>query len=333
MLFRRLFEKIKDLDKLIHANRRTERDFFIILGVGFVSFFFMAYFDIAEHYNDWVTGSGLRKYQFDDIIFLFAYFGFAGSYFSLRRLQELKREMIVRRKLEKIKDEFLGIVSHELRTPLTTVREGVSQVIDGIHGVTTPEQREFLTIVLEDIERLSRMINNLLDVSKIESGTLQLRRELTDMVEIARQAARLFEPQADAKGLQIRRVLPQTPVPVFADVDKMKQVWDNLIGNALKFTKKGYVEIDVSDDETSVICSVKDTGDGIGPEDMLKIFNRFYQVSKKPVPGQHGTGLGLSIAKALVELHGGTISVQSSLGIGSTFTFVIPKLSPNSGET
>lgn len=251
----------------------------------------------------------------------------------LRDLTERKQaeEMVKLYTQAKARDEhktqFIYNLSHELRTPLTTIREGVSQVIDGILGATTPEQREFLSIVLDDIDRLARIINDLLDIAKIETGRFDLWLENVNVVAIAQQAARLFEPKARSKGLSIRTDFAKPEIEVYADPDKIAQVFANLLGNALKFTLHGEVTLRVDDLGEQASCAVRDTGRGIAPEDMPKVFEKYYQVGMKPGPGGQGTGLGLAIAKGIVESHGGKIWARSELGVGSAFTFVLPKKS------
>ena len=224
------------------------------------------------------------------------------------------------------KDDLISNVSHELRTPMTTIFEGVSQVLDGILGPTTEDQREFLGIVQASTKRLSGLIDDLLDISKIEAGQLQIQKEQVDMVEIIKHVTKLFKPQADARDIQIKANFSESVIEVYIDQDKMLQVWHNLVSNALKFTNQGHVELSVSIQENLVICSVTDTGIGIRSDDIPRIFGKFYQVRRNQGVQEKGTGLGLAIARTIIELHGGTISVKSVPGQGSTFTFEIPNV-------
>jgi PAS domain S-box-containing protein len=242
-----------------------------------------------------------------------------------KQVEELARLYAKSKELDQLRTEFIYNLTHELRTPLTTIREGVSQVTEGILGSTTVEQREFLSIVLTDIDRLSRIINDLLDQAKIEAGRLELTREHVDIVAIARQEARLFGAKAQAKGLQMRTDFSKPAIEIYADPDKLAQVFANLLGNALKFTDCGEVVLTIEDVSEHVSCEIRDTGKGIAPDDLPKVFQKFYQATRTPVAGAQGTGLGLPIAKAIVESHGGMISASSELGVGSTFTFVLPK--------
>jgi PAS domain S-box-containing protein len=242
-----------------------------------------------------------------------------------KKAEELAQLYTQAKQRDEFKTNFIYNLSHELRTPLTTIREGVSQVTEGILGATTPEQREFLAIVLADIDRLARIINDLLDVAKIESGRIDLWLEQVNVVALAQQAARLFEPQAQAKGLTLRTEVAAPAIEVYADPDKIAQVIANLLGNALKFTTQGEVVLRLDEGEDTVACAVHDTGRGIPPDDLAKVFQKFYQVGVAPGPGGQGTGLGLHIAKGIVEAHGGALTARSEVGVGSTFTVVLPK--------
>lgn len=179
------------------------------------------------------------------------------------------------------------------------------------------------------MERLGYMINDLLDVSKMEAEKMVLRKEFFDMKELAKEAVLSFESQAQGKGLEIKTRFPEERVEVAADRDKIAQVWSNLLTNALKFTEKGEITVSVTENEKMVECRVADTGCGISQEDLPKVFNRFEQFSlSHHRSGPKGTGLGLSICKGLVELHHGAIQVQSVLGEGTTLTFTLPKPTP-----
>jgi signal transduction histidine kinase len=237
----------------------------------------------------------------------------------------LVRDITPEKELERLKSEFLSAVSHELRTPLTTIRESVSQVLEGILGETTPDQREFLTICLNDIDRLTRIINDLLDISKIEARKLQLRKAAVDVVDLVKGVCASFASRAREKGLDIRMNVAGEKIEAFIDRDKIIQVFTNLVGNALKFTARGHIEITVCDMPETVACVISDTGRGIADEDLPKVFSKFQQFGRENGPGEKGTGLGLSIAKEIVELHGGKIRVESRLNEGTRFSFFMPK--------
>jgi diguanylate cyclase (GGDEF)-like protein len=237
----------------------------------------------------------------------------------------LLRDITIEKEIDRLKSEFISTVSHELRTPLTTIRESVAQVLDGILGQTTPQQKEFLSICLEDIDRLARIINDLLDISKIEARKVELRKAIVGMAELVKGVSFLFLSRAKEKNLELKTNFPRTTAQIYADRDKIIQVITNLISNSFKFTEKGYIEISVTDKEDSVECSVLDTGRGIAEEDLPKVFSKFQQFGRIAGPGEKGTGLGLSIARGIVELHHGKIWVESKLNAWTKFSFVLPK--------
>jgi len=243
-----------------------------------------------------------------------------------KQLEERNKEL---QKLDILKSEFVSTVSHELRTPMAIIREGVSQVLEGILGDINVEQKEFLTISLENIDRLGRIINDLLDISKLEAGRVELRREWFDLVSIVNDAIKNYKlmDKASAKGVELRTKFSGERIEVYADRDKLIQIIMNLINNALKFTEEGFIEVAVEDCEDRVECKVSDTGRGISEDDLQHIFVKFRQFDRKDGPGKQGTGLGLTICKALVELHGGTMTVDSKAGVGTTFRFILPEYS------
>ncbi len=240
---------------------------------------------------------------------------------------EILRDITKEKEVDRMKTDFISTVSHEIRTPLTTIREGVSQALDGILGDTTQKQKEVFSIVLEDADRLKRIIDNLLDISKIEAGMVDLKRELVDLPGLIQGASASFSLKAKEKGLQITFSLPKPKIKAFADKDRITQVFTNLIGNALKFTQKGQINISLEDKDKEIECSVSDTGGGIAKEDLPRVFGKFQQFGRTYGPGEKGTGLGLSITKGIIELHKGRIWVSSELDQGSKFTFTLPKYS------
>ena len=229
-----------------------------------------------------------------------------------------------RKRTEQLKNEFVSMVSHELRTPLTVIKEGVSQVLEGILGEINGGQKKFLSIALEGIERLGRIVDDLLDISKIESGKLELKREPIDLVSLVNGVQTAFNLQAKEKGLEIRIHVPPGRVEVYADRDKIVQVFINLISNALKFTEKGKIDISLTDKDTIVQCSVSDTGIGIAETDLPRVFGKFQRFSRSSGTVVKGTGLGLAICKGIVEAHGGTIEIESQWGRGTKFIFTLP---------
>ncbi|MFC2061626.1 response regulator [Elusimicrobiota bacterium] len=228
------------------------------------------------------------------------------------------------KKLDDLKTEFISNVSHELRTPLTPIRETVSQMLDGILGEINDKQEKYLSISIKNIDRLKRMIDNLLDVAKIEAGRIDIDRDLVDMTNIAKRVALSFSAQAKNKGLKIKTRVSQEKIDLLADEDKIIQVLNNLIGNSIKFTEKGHVEVSVKDKGNYIECSVYDTGRGIAKSNLDKVFDKFYQLGKV-ASGEKGTGLGLSISQGIIGLHKGRISVDSIADEWTRFSFTLPK--------
>jgi signal transduction histidine kinase len=241
--------------------------------------------------------------------------------------ERLQREVQERRKAERLKDEFVSTVSHELRTPLAITKEGISLLADGIPGPVADKQAKVLHAVASNIDRLSRIINDLLDVSKIEAGKMEMHKDRIDLAQLVRQAAASLEPLATQKKLRVEVAFDAEPCEVYADPDRIMQVLTNLIGNAVKFTMTGHVRVSVTHHDGEAVCAVEDTGIGIADTDLPRLFGKFVQIGRTHGAGQKGTGLGLTIAKSIVELHGGRIWVESELNKGTTFRFTLPRLS------
>ena len=248
-----------------------------------------------------------------------------GGHQGSKVLRCILHDITKRRKYDELKDEFVGTISHELRTPLTVVREGMAQIRDGLLGGVTPAQREVLDMVLQSIDRLGRIINDLLDVSKLESGQVHLKRTLCNMTGIAREILANFEGLASQKGIELRLEAASDVIEVYLDRDKFIQVLTNLVGNAIKFTSVGYVRISLRELEGFAECKVSDTGRGISGEDLSRVFEKFRQFGRAVGPGIGGTGLGLSICKKLIELHHGKISIDSYPLKGTSVTVLLPK--------
>jgi signal transduction histidine kinase len=244
-----------------------------------------------------------------------------------QQAEQLKLEIERHIRLEKLKDDLINTVSHELRTPLSITKEAISLVLEKVPGKINDQQSEILSIAKKNVERLARIINGLLDVSRIESGNIEIHRDDVDLRELVRLTAAAFETKARDKGLELSVSLPEAALTAYADEDKLSQILMNLVDNAVKFTERGSVEIAVEDKGPAIECRVRDTGIGIAPNDLPKIFDKFTQFGRKDGPGEKGTGLGLSIVKGLVELHQGEIRIESELGRGTTVAFTLPQLS------
>ena len=234
--------------------------------------------------------------------------------------EELKR-------LDALTSDFVSTVSHELRTPLAITKEAVSLVLDDFAGPTTEQQQDVLGAAARNIDRLARIINDLLDMSKLEAGMMPRQCEPVDIVAIARQVVSDLRPQAARKNLDLRIAASAERVELLLDPDKVVEIFDNLIANAIAFTETGGIEVRLHERDDAVECVVADTGAGMQETDLPNVFDKFQQFGRVCGPGPKGTGLGLAIVKGLVELHHGTIRVESRLGRGTEFTFVLPKCS------
>jgi signal transduction histidine kinase len=216
------------------------------------------------------------------------------------------------------------MVSHELRSPLTTMSASVRMVTSAMMGPVNADQHNILSLVKSTIDRLCRIITDLLDVSKIEEGKLELNRAQMDLAALIQEVVRSFEPLARERHLDIRCHAEPNPMPVMADRDKILQVFTNLVNNAIKFTEKGYVELEARIEGDVAVCRVIDTGPGIAAKDRPKVFGKFQQFGHAARGGDRGTGLGLSLCKGLVELHGGKIWVEGRAEAGTEFVFQLP---------
>jgi PAS domain S-box-containing protein len=246
--------------------------------------------------------------------------------------EELEKKNVKLREYDQKKSDFVSAVAHELRGPLATIRGGISLVLEGVHGEPNENQIKTLMISKNNIDRLVRIVNNLLDLSKIEAGKIELHREAMDICALAGQVARHNETALQQNGLVLKLELPADPIEILADADLLTQVFMNLIGNARKFTDAGFVEVGLKDLGNEVECWVKDTGIGIADDNLSKVFDKFQQVGAVDGHRERGTGLGLSISKGIVELHGGRIALESEPGRGTRFYFTLLKTPREGGR-
>jgi signal transduction histidine kinase len=235
-------------------------------------------------------------------------------------LQAQKEEL---KKFDQLKSEFVSTVSHELRTPMTIIKESIAQLLEE-ENMPRPEKNLLLNMAINNINRLANLINNLLDLSKIEAGKVELHKQKFNLVNLIQEVCKGFELPARQKGIDIRWKASAEAIEVFADPDKLTQVFLNLVGNSMKFVQKGYIEISALSENNHIKCIVADTGPGIGKDDLQKVFNKFQQFGHQASGGVKGTGLGLSICKGLIDLHGGDIWVESEAGEGTRFIFTLP---------
>ncbi len=239
-------------------------------------------------------------------------------------LAELKQANSRLKELDRLKSDFVSNVSHDLKTPLTSIRGFADNLLDGLEGPLTEKQTGSLERIRNRTQRLARMIDDLLDLARIESGRLELNIQPVLLVEAVREAEETVGNLVREKGLHLTTDLPERDLRVEADPDRLLQILVNLVQNAVKFTPSGgKVEIAAYRNPGNIQIEVRDTGPGIPPEDVPHVFEKFHQVQMDKKKTE-GTGLGLSICRSLVELHGGTIGVQSEIGRGSVFHFTMP---------
>ncbi len=228
------------------------------------------------------------------------------------------------RRLERMRQDFVANVSHELRTPLSSIKGYSETLMDG--GVTQQkQQKEFLGIIYRESDRLAKLIDDLLDLSRIESGKMAMALMPADLLPAVKRASAILEKQAAVKSIRITVDIPAGTPRILADESRLSQVILNLLDNAVKYTPEGgEVRISAVPDGAFVRVDVSDTGAGIPETDIPRIFERFYRVDKARSRELGGTGLGLSIVKHIVQAHGGQVWVKSAPGDGSTFSFTIP---------
>ena len=245
-----------------------------------------------------------------------------------RELQERSEqlEVALRRATEadRLKSEFLANMSHELRTPLNSIIGFSRVILNGIDGPLTDLQRTDLTAIHNSGVHLLQLINDILDLSKIESGHMELLKEPVDLFPVVRGVLDTCRPLVEGKPLELRAQIPPDLPPVYADVTRVRQIILNLVSNAIKYTDRGSITVTAGQQAGEIVVSVRDTGIGIAPQDLPKVFEPFRQVGKAIERRAAGTGLGLAISRRFVEMHGGRIWVESEPGQGSTFSFTLP---------
>ncbi len=228
-------------------------------------------------------------------------------------------------RLSEIKSEFASMVSHELRTPLSSIKEGIEIVLDGIEGPVTAGQKETLSVAKNNVGRLARLINNVLDYAKLESGKMEPLFEQTNMTALVQEIYDLMKFAAQSRKIAFKFEAPEETVPCVCDVDKIKQLMINLVDNAIKFTDEGgTITLRLERMNDWIHLEVEDNGAGIAREDQARIFEMFGQAIPRRKSRRHGSGIGLAICKLIVDMHRGQIIVESSPGKGSRFKVLIP---------
>lgn len=229
-------------------------------------------------------------------------------------------------KLEQMRREFIANVSHELRSPLTSIRGFVQAILD---GTVPPEtQGKYLNMVYDETSRMTRLVNDLLDIARIDGGIIEVEKSVFDIGELATQIVRKLQPQILGKDLEIVQNIAPSEFLVEADRYLIEQVLINLVNNAINFTpQQGSIALEVEQKGNKVLVMVKDSGIGIPAEDLEHIWERFYKVDKARIRARGGTGLGLAIVKRLIDAHNEEIWVQSKVQEGTQFSFTLPRAS------
>jgi len=242
---------------------------------------------------------------------------------SKKAKEDLEKANEQLRELDKLKDNFLSTISHELRTPLTSIKSFAEILLNYEEDRTT--QLEFLGIINDESDRLTRLINEVLDLSKIQAGRMQWKKEELSVVDAIRSVVNTARPLLDKAKLELNVETAAELPPVISDKDRLIQVITNLLGNAIKFTpENGRITIKAWTQDHMVTVAIKDNGIGVAPENHQKIFENFGQVGDVLKDRPKGTGLGLPICKKIIETFGGIIWVESALGEGTTMCFNLP---------
>ncbi len=243
---------------------------------------------------------------------------------TLNILEDLTEAKKIAEDALRIKTDFTSTVSHELRTPLTAIKEGIGIVLDGTAGDINAEQKDFLNLAKRNVDRLTRLINDVLDLQKIEAGRMVFDLSENDINEVVREVRRSMLTLVEKKGLDFVLNLEENLPKAKFDRDKIVQVLVNLVNNAIKFTEKGGITITTGQGNNVIQVSVRDTGLGIEEKNIPKLFQQFEQLEKGGNRRTGGTGLGLAISKEIIQRHSGKIWAESEIGKGTRFYFVLP---------
>ena len=271
---------------------------------------------IRNYISQWKKGSGETIYV-----------NITASLIEGGEISVIVRDITREKMVDQMKTDFVSNVSHELRTPLTSIKGAVELILGGTEGVVSEGQNELLTIVRKNTLRLIKMINDLLDLSKIEAGKIEMEMRRGSLLVPLDETIKEMQILAENKKIALRLEVAGTLPDAMFDRDRIKQVLINLTSNALKFTpENGFITVLAKEEGGEIVVAVTDSGMGISKENFQKLFGRFQQVDSSSTRAQGGTGLGLAISKSIIEAHKGRIWVDSEYGKGSTFSFALPKL-------
>jgi signal transduction histidine kinase len=244
---------------------------------------------------------------------------------AMRYAVERKRLEEARRQLERQRDEFFSSVSHDLRTPVAAIKTAVGVVLAAEPADAPARIHRMLVTIEQAADELSMLVDDLLQIARLQSGRVELWKAPIDLRDVVRRAARSIEPLVESRQQRLELALPGTPVVAEVDAEQIGRALRNLLANAQKYGREGgRIVAHLEGRAEDVVIEVSDDGPGIPPDEQERIFERFYRSSTVHAQRQLGTGLGLPIARALVELHGGRVSVESTLGQGSTFRITLP---------
>ncbi|WP_414620463.1 response regulator [Calothrix sp. CCY 0018] len=228
-----------------------------------------------------------------------------------------------RKQVERMKDEFVSVVSHELRTPLTSIHGSLGMLATDLIPLGSEDSKRLVQIATDSTERLVRLINDILDIERIESGKITMSKQMYEVTDLITQAINVVQPLAEKA--QVKLSVENPPLKLRVDADRIIQIFTNLLSNAIRFSSLGdTVKLKAVEQDSEILFTVKDTGRGIPPDKLEIIFERFQQVDSSDSRNHEGTGLGLAICCSIVEMHGGKFWAESTIGVGSTFYFTLP---------
>jgi signal transduction histidine kinase len=252
-----------------------------------------------------------------------------------QQTNELEAEVARLREASHAKDEFIRITNHELRTPLDVIRGNIDMVLKGETGEISARTKEYLADALLGADRLTKLVNDMLDISRVETGRMKFFLENIELVKFLETIHTEFVPLAKKRNLTLNLECPKDIPSVFSDRGRIFQAIDNFLGNSLKFTPEGgSITISARTEDSMVVISVRDTGAGIRLEDQKKLFKRFPQIENTTTEGTKGTGLGLYLTKHIVEKLGGRIWAESAgSGKGATFSVALPRAGTSAAES